>query len=121
GYCATPRSGGRCADRKFPPGHHGKMGLVVGSAARTEPAPDYAARVRLRAERAARSGTRVAAVGEAFAGIRSLNGEPGRAPVRAGLSLGDTIAGLHGELGGLLALYQRDVRGGEGQMIDAAL
>ncbi len=62
-----------------------------------------------------------AAVGEAFAGIRYLNGEPGRAPVRAGLSLGDTIAGLHGALGVLLALYQRDARGGSGQMIDAAL
>ena len=45
----------------------------------------------------------------------------GRAPVRAGLSLGDTIAGLHGALGVLLALYQRDARGGQGQVIDAAL
>jgi len=62
-----------------------------------------------------------AAVGEAVAGLRYLNGEPGRAPVRAGLSLGDTIAGLHGALGVLLALYQRDARGGQGQMIDAAL
>src|SRR5690606_12903530 len=62
-----------------------------------------------------------AAVGEAFAGLRYLNGEPGRAPVRAGLSLGDTIAGLHGALGVLLALYQRDARGGNGQLIDAAL
>jgi len=62
-----------------------------------------------------------AAIGEAFAGLRYLNGEPGRAPVRAGLSLGDTIAGLHGALGVLLALYQRDARGGKGQLIDAAL
>src|SRR5690606_9746286 len=62
-----------------------------------------------------------AAIGEAFAGLRYLNGEPGRAPVRGGLSLGDTITGLHGALGVLLALYQRDARGGKGQMIDAAL
>ncbi|GAB1576190.1 CaiB/BaiF CoA transferase family protein [Bordetella petrii] len=62
-----------------------------------------------------------AAIGEAMAGLRYLNGEPGRAPVRAGLSLGDTIAGLHGALGVLLALYQRDARGGVGQVIDAAL
>ncbi|WP_459655469.1 CoA transferase, partial [Achromobacter xylosoxidans] len=54
-----------------------------------------------------------AAIGEAMAGLRYLNGEPGRAPVRAGLSLGDTIAGLHGALGVLLALYQRDARGGQ--------
>lgn len=62
-----------------------------------------------------------AAIGEAMAGLRYLNGEPGRAPVRGGLSLGDTIAGLHGALGVLLALYQRDARGGHGQVIDAAL
>jgi formyl-CoA transferase len=62
-----------------------------------------------------------AAIGEAMAGLRYLNGEPGRAPVRAGLSLGDTIAGLHGALGVLLALYERDARGGTGQVIDAAL
>lgn len=62
-----------------------------------------------------------AAVGEAMAGLRYLTGEPGRPPVRAGLSLGDTIAGLHGALGVLLALYERDARGGTGQMIDAAL
>ncbi|OWT71438.1 MULTISPECIES: CaiB/BaiF CoA-transferase family protein [unclassified Achromobacter] len=62
-----------------------------------------------------------AAIGEAMAGLRYLNGEPGRAPVRGGLSLGDTISGLHGALGVLLALYHRDARGGQGQMIDAAL
>ncbi|WP_439670733.1 Crotonobetainyl-CoA:carnitine CoA-transferase CaiB [Cupriavidus necator] len=62
-----------------------------------------------------------AAVAEAMAGLRHLTGEPGRAPVRAGLSLGDTIAGLHGAMGVLLALYQRDARGGEGQVIDVAL
>ena len=62
-----------------------------------------------------------AAIGEAVAGLRYLNGEPGRAPVRGGLSLGDTIAGLHGALGVLLALYQRDARAGQGQVIDAAL
>jgi formyl-CoA transferase len=62
-----------------------------------------------------------AAVAEAMAGLRHLTGEPGRAPVRAGLSLGDTIAGLHGAMGVLLALYQRDARGGDGQVIDVAL
>ncbi len=62
-----------------------------------------------------------AAIAEAMGGIRYITGEPGRVPVRAGVSLGDTIAGLHGALGVLLALYQRDARGGEGQMIDVAL
>lgn len=36
-----------------------------------------------------------AAIAEAMAGLRYLTGEPGRPPARAGLSLGDTIAGLH--------------------------
>lgn len=62
-----------------------------------------------------------AAVAEAYAGLRHLNGEPGRAPVRAGVSLGDTVAGLTGAFGVLLALYQRDARNGTGQMIDLAL
>ncbi len=62
-----------------------------------------------------------AAIGEAVAGLRYLTGHPGDVPARAGLSLGDTIAGLHGALGILLALYQRDARGGQGQMIDVAL
>ncbi|VCU72264.1 Succinyl-CoA:(R)-benzylsuccinate CoA-transferase subunit BbsF [Pigmentiphaga humi] len=62
-----------------------------------------------------------AAIGEAMAGLRYLTGEPGRPPVRAGLSLGDTLAGLHGAMGVLLALYERDARGGQGQMIDTAL
>ena len=62
-----------------------------------------------------------AAIGEAMAGLRYITGHPNAVPVRAGLSLGDTIAGLHGALGILLALYERDARGGQGQMIDVAL
>ena len=62
-----------------------------------------------------------AAVAEAFGGLRYLNGEPGRPPVRSGVSLGDTIAGLHGAFGVMLALYARDARGGTGQRIDLAL
>jgi len=62
-----------------------------------------------------------AAIGEAMAGLRHITGHPNEIPVRAGVSLGDTIAGLHGALGVLLALYERDARGGKGQMIDVAL
>ena len=62
-----------------------------------------------------------AAVAEAFSGLRYLNAEPGRTPVRSGVSLGDTVAGVHGALGVMLALYARDARGGRGQRIDLAL
>src|SRR5690606_30811814 len=34
-------------------------------------------------------------IAEAFAGFRHLTAEPGRPPVRGGVSLGDTTAGLH--------------------------
>ena len=60
-------------------------------------------------------------VGEAMGGLRHLTGEPGRVPVRVGVSIGDTLAALHGVIGVLAALRHRDVNGGEGQMIDVAL
>lgn len=60
-------------------------------------------------------------LGEAMGGLRHLTGEPGRVPVRTGVSIGDSIAALHGVAGVLLALYHRDARGGTGQMIDVAL
>jgi formyl-CoA transferase len=60
-------------------------------------------------------------VGEAMGGLRHLTGEPGRVPVRTGISIGDTIAALHGVIGVLLALYHRKVNGGEGQVVDVAL
>ena len=61
------------------------------------------------------------AIGEAMGGLRHLTGEPGRVPVRVGVSIGDTLAALHGTIGVLLALYHRKVNGGAGQVIDVAL
>ncbi len=60
------------------------------------------------------------AIGEAMGGLRHLTGEPGRVPVRVGVSLGDTLAALHGVIGILLALHERG-RSGKGQVIDVAL
>jgi len=61
------------------------------------------------------------AIGEAMGGLRHLTGEPGRVPVRCGISIGDTLAALHGTIGVLMALYHRKVHGGPGQVIDVAL
>jgi len=61
------------------------------------------------------------AIGEAMGGLRHLTGEPGRVPVRCGISIGDTLAALHGTIGILTALYHRKVNGGQGQVIDVAL
>ncbi len=61
------------------------------------------------------------ALGEAMGGLRHLTGEPGRVPVRVGVSIGDTLAALHGVIGVLLALHHRAANGGDGQVIDVAL
>ena len=63
-----------------------------------------------------------AAIAEGIGGLRYVTGEPGRPPVRAGISLGDTLAGLHAALGTLVAIYQRDAGGsGKGQLVDTAI
>jgi formyl-CoA transferase len=59
-------------------------------------------------------------VAEAMGGLRHLTAEPGRVPVRVGVSIGDTLAALHGVIGILLALQHRHVSG-RGQVIDVAL
>jgi formyl-CoA transferase len=59
-------------------------------------------------------------LGEAMGGLRHLTGEPGRVPVRVGVSIGDTLAALHGVIGVLLALQHRHATG-RGQVIDVAL
>ncbi len=61
-------------------------------------------------------------IGEAMGGIRYVTGESGRPPVRAGISLGDSLASLYAVIGALMAVHARDVRGlGEGQVVDVAL
>ncbi|MCA0211747.1 MAG: CoA transferase [Proteobacteria bacterium] len=59
-------------------------------------------------------------VAEAMSGLRHLTAEPGRVPVRVGVSIGDTLASLHGVIGILMALHYRH-RAGVGQVIDVAL
>jgi len=59
-------------------------------------------------------------VAEAMGGLRHLTGEPGRVPVRVGVSIGDTLASLHGVIGILMALHHRHATG-QGQVIDVAL
>ncbi len=65
------------------------------------------------------------AIGESMGGIRYVSGHPDRPPVRIGISIGDSIAALHGVIGALMALRHRDATGGrgrgEGQYVDVAL
>ncbi|EUC12514.1 UNVERIFIED_ORG: formyl-CoA transferase [Burkholderia sp. CF145] len=60
-------------------------------------------------------------VAEAMGGLRHLSGEPGRTPVRVGISIGDSLSALHGVIGVLLALRHREQNGGVGQVVDVAL
>jgi formyl-CoA transferase len=59
-------------------------------------------------------------VAEAMGGLRHLSAEPGRLPVRVGVSIGDTLASLHGVIGILMALHEKKTSG-LGQVIDVAL
>ncbi|HAR07606.1 CoA-transferase [Halomonas sp. S2151] len=61
-----------------------------------------------------------AAVCEAMGGLRYISGYPDRPPVRVGISLGDTLAGVQGAMGALLALHQRE-KTGRGQVVDSAI
>jgi formyl-CoA transferase len=66
------------------------------------------------------------AVAEAMGGIRYLTGNPDRPPTRVGVSLGDSLAGLHAVIGALVALVAQ-LRAGEaiehraGETVDVAL
>ena len=62
-----------------------------------------------------------ASAGEAIGGLRYINGYPGQAPPRTGISLGDTLAAQSAFQGILLALYARDARGAAGQVVDASI
>ncbi|WP_346764243.1 CoA transferase [Caulobacter sp. SLTY] len=61
-----------------------------------------------------------ALIGEAMGGLRYITGEPDRAPARAGISIGDSLAGLNAALGVMMALHARE-RTGRGQVVDAAI
>lgn len=65
------------------------------------------------------------AVGESMGGMRYVSGHPDRPPVRIGISIGDSLAALHGAFGAMVALRHRDATGGkaggQGQVVDVAL
>lgn len=62
-----------------------------------------------------------AAIAESVGGLRYVSGDPGLPPVRAGVSIGDTLASLYGVIGALMAMHHLNVNGGKGQFIDVAL
>ena len=59
-------------------------------------------------------------IGESMGGMRYLTGYPDRAPVRVGISIGDSLAAMYGTMGALMALHHRH-QTGKGQVVDVAL
>lgn len=59
-------------------------------------------------------------IAEAMGGLRALMGFPELPPVRAGISIGDALAGMFAVIGILAALRERDSTG-VGQEVDVAL
>ena len=60
------------------------------------------------------------AIGESMGGMRYITGYPDRAPVRVGISIGDSLAAMFGVIGALMALHHRH-SSGKGQVVDVAL
>lgn len=60
-------------------------------------------------------------MGLAFGGMMNITGYPDRPPVRPGTAVADYQTALFGAFGAMVALYQRDARGGKGQQVDLSL
>src|SRR2546423_1473275 len=58
---------------------------------------------------------------EAASGFAAMNGEPDGAPIVPGFPLADMTSALYATNALMFALYNRDVRGGSGQVVDVAL
>ncbi|WP_369065648.1 CaiB/BaiF CoA transferase family protein [Burkholderia gladioli] len=61
------------------------------------------------------------AIAESMGGLRHITGYPELPPPRIGISIGDSIAALHGVIGAMMALHHRNMNGGKGQVVDVAL
>jgi crotonobetainyl-CoA:carnitine CoA-transferase CaiB-like acyl-CoA transferase len=61
------------------------------------------------------------AIGEAMGGLRYTTGDPASPPSRVGVSIGDSLASLHGVIGALMALLRVKTGQGKGQVVDVSL
>ncbi|HUY39159.1 MAG TPA: CoA transferase [Candidatus Binataceae bacterium] len=59
-------------------------------------------------------------IAQGMGGLMSLTGLPGQGPVRAGIAIADTTAGLYCAMGILVALLEREVSG-QGQWVQTSL
>ncbi|CAN5554821.1 CaiB/BaiF CoA-transferase family protein [soil metagenome] len=59
-------------------------------------------------------------IAQGMGGLMSVTGEPGRGPMRAGIAVADSAAGLYAAIGILVALKERE-RSGKGQWVQTSL
>ncbi len=59
-------------------------------------------------------------IAQGMSGLMSITGLPGQGPVRAGVAVADTTAGLYAALGVMIALLERE-GSGEGQWVQSSL
>ncbi|MDI6878675.1 MAG: CaiB/BaiF CoA-transferase family protein [Desulfitobacteriaceae bacterium] len=57
---------------------------------------------------------------QAFAGLMSVTGEPGKPPVKVGYSIADLATGMFAAIGVISALYERE-KTSRGQMVESSL
>jgi len=105
----------------FRPGTMERWGLGPEDVHRTNPRAIYARVSGYGQTGRYRDRPGFASASEAIGGLRYINGYPGQAPPRSGISLGDTLAAQSAFQGILLSLYARDARGEQGQVIDASI
>lgn len=118
---AAARERGRHRDREFPSGPARKLGLGYDVLSADNPGL-----VMVRLSGYGQTGPYrdrpgFGAIAESMGGLRHITGYPDLPPPRIGISIGDSIAALHGVIGALMALHHRKVNGGAGQVVDVAL
>ena len=94
----------------FRPGTLEKWGLGPERAQRSQPEPGDHPDLGFRADRPVVQPTGLRCSRRSLGGMRELVGDPDRAPVRVGVSIGDSIAGIYAAFGTVMALFQREAK-----------
>lgn len=104
----------------YRPGVKHRLGIDYESLRKTNPRLVYASISGFGQEGPYRDRPGLDQVVQGMGGIMSITGLPGQGPVRAGIAISDSSAGLYCAFGIVLALLERE-RSGEGQWVQTSL